>query len=281
MKKTIFTLVIVLVFLVGLSVMLYPYVADYFNSIRQSRVVAQYYRDLETLTQEDFSELFAVARVYNEKLIRKTNRFILTDEEIEEYQRLLNPFGNGIMGTLIIDAIDVRLPIYHGTDAGVLQIGAGHFEGTSLPIGGPGTHAVITGHRGLPTATLLTKLDRMAIGDTFVLDVLNETMTYMVDQILVVEPYEMDALVIEAGKDMCTLITCTPYGINSHRMLVRGQRTANAEQTGGDPVYLAEISDANIIAAVIVGAFMAIPALVAVAVVLCVRLHRILYRSKK
>ena len=267
MKKNKFTIIIALVFLIGLSVLLYPTVADYFNSFSESRVVAQYYQDLTTLKDEDFTALFDAARAYNEKLPGKANRFVLSDAELAEYQGLLNPFGNGVMGTLIISKIKVKLPIYHGTDAGVLQKGAGHFEGTSLPIGGLGTHSVITGHRGLPSSTLLTRLDRMAIGDTFVLNILNEVLTYRVDQIVVVLPDELDELAIDPDKDYCTLITCTPYGINSHRLLVRGVRIPNEE---ADVVADAEIVDSNYVAA-----FIMVPVFIIVVVYMVIRLRKI------
>ena len=238
MKKVIFSAAILLVFLAGLSILLYPYISSYINSLRQTRVVAQYYSDLETLNEEDFTKLLDEARAYNERLAGNHNRYTLSDDEMEEYLGLLNPFGNGIMGTLEIDKIGVLLPIYHGTNEGVLRIGAGHLEGTSLPVGGPGTHTVITGHRGLPSAMLLTELDKMEIGDIFTLHVLGDVLTYKVDQILVVEPDQMDALAIENGKDYCTLVTCTPYGVNSHRMLVRGSRV---DDTGAGENVTAEM----------------------------------------
>jgi len=241
MKKILFTVAIVLVFAVGLSVLLYPFVADYMNSRRQSRVVDQYYKDLDKLTEEDFTELFDAARIYNDSLRSRPNRLVLSDAEMEEYLGLMNPFGNGIMGTLIIDLIGVRLPIYHGTSEGVLQIGAGHLEGSSLPVGGSGTHTVITGHRGLPSSILLTKLDKLEKGDTFVIHILNETLTYRVDQILIVKPEDVSALDIIPDMDYCTLVTCTPYGINSHRLLVRGYRVENGAVSNAKPdVILSE-----------------------------------------
>ena len=228
MKKIIVTVSLILVFLTGLSVLLYPYVSSHINSLRQSRVVAQYYRDLDTLTEEDFTALFAAAFAYNAGLQSKPDRFVMTNKELEAYLGLLNPFGNGIMGTLIIDKIGVDLPIYHETSNSILQVGAGHFEGTSLPVGGEGTHTVITGHRGLPSSTLFARLDELEVGDRFTLKILNETLTYEVDRILVVEPHELDYLAIDGKMDYCTLLTCTPYGINSHRLLVRGFRVENA-----------------------------------------------------
>jgi len=236
MKKHLVTIIIILVFLVGLSVLLYPYVADFFNARNQSRAVASYRDAVSSMSRQDLSDLWEAAHEYNEALRSRQNRFVSTDEEHEAYNDLLNVATAGIMGTLEIDLIDVRLPIYHGTTEGVLQVGIGHFEGSSLPIGGIGTHAVITGHRGLPSSTLLTNLDRMKIGDTFVLFVLNETLTYEVDQILVVEPDDFSALGIDPEMDYCTLITCTPYGINSHRMLVRGHRISNVADETASPV---------------------------------------------
>jgi len=229
MKKHIFTALIVLIFLVGASVLLYPLVSDYVNARNQSRVVQDYFSGLERLNQKDFSDLFSAAHEYNRALPGKPDRFDFTDDSMEEYLNLLNPNGNRVMGTLEISLIDVHLPIYHGTDEAVLQIGAGHLEGSSLPVGGLGTHTVVTAHRGLPSSTLLTNLDRVQTGDTFMLHILNETLTYRADQILVVEPEDVGALAIEPDKDYCTLVTCTPYGINSHRMLVRGYRIENAE----------------------------------------------------
>ena len=227
MKKHLPTVIIGLVFLVGLSVMLYPTIADYFNSFSQSRVVQQYYESVAAMAEEDFEELFAAASAYNEALRGKSGRFVFSEQEEAEYMNLLNAFGNSIMGTLTINKIRVKLPIYHGTSDAVLQRGAGHLEGSSLPIGGPGTHSVISGHRGLPSSKLLTDLDKLTVGDAFVLNVYGEVLTYRIDQIVVVEPHDMAALAIEAGMDYCSLVTCTPYGINSHRMVLRGVRTDN------------------------------------------------------
>jgi len=282
MKKFLFTAAILLIFLVGLSVLLYPYVADYINSLHQSRVVTQYNNDLQKLSEQDFTDLLTAAQVYNEELPGKPNRYVLSDDELSEYDSLLNPFGNGIMGTLIIDEIGVRLPIYHGTSEGVLQIGAGHLEGTSLPVGGPGTHTVITGHRGLPSSTLLTKMDRLVIGDTFELNVLNQTLTYKIDQILVVLPDEMEALAIEDGKDYCTLVTCTPYGINTHRMLVRGVRVANAEAPAQSAPQRTPVSaDADAVNNMVIAALVFTPVFIIVAVYMGVNLRKINGRRKK
>lgn len=281
MKKIVFTSIILLVFLAGLSILLYPYISNYIISIRQSRVVAQYYKDIETLDEEESTELFEAAREYNESLKRKSNRYILSDNEMEEYLNLLDPFGNGIMGTLIIDKIDVNLPIYHGTNEGVLRVGAGHLEGTSLPIGGPGTHTVITGHRGLPSAILLSDLDKMVPGDTFTLNILGDILTYEVDQILVVEPHEMDALAIENDKDYCTLVTCTPVGINSHRLLVRGFRevSGETEETIETQEHLSVPEEAGEIDGKLVAGVILIPPLIVITIYLVISITKL--RAKR
>ena len=280
MKKIIFTVAIVLVFLAGLTILTYPYITGYINSVRQSRVVAQYYRGVETISAEEQGNQLDAARDYNRALARNGNRFILSEEEMEEYLRILDPLGTGVMGTLIIDKIDVNLPIYHGTNEGVLRVGAGHLEGTSLPVGGTGTHSVITGHRGLPTSILLTELDKMEIGDTFMIRVLSETLIYEVDQILVVEPHEMDALAIDREKDYCTLVTCTPYGINSHRMLVRGVREPGAqpqdeveEDTTGRQATLQD--EAGTVNSILVAALVFTPILIIVLIFFGIRVIRL------
>jgi len=278
MKKHLFNISIIAVFFIGLSVMLYPTVASYFNSLSQSRVVAQYYRNLESLSPADYTELIEAAHTYNSALRRDAGRYTFSEEDQQAYLGLLNPFGNGIMGTLIIDTIGVKLPIYHGTSEGVLQVGAGHFEGTSLPVGGPSTHAVITGHRGLPSSTLLTNMDRLVVGDTFVLRILNDVLTYKIDQILVVEPHEVDALDIEPGMDYCTLVTCTPYGINSHRMLVRGRRTTNTPEERA--AALRPPAEATIINNAQVTLALLSPALVVLPIYLFIK-HRKLYGRRK
>jgi len=264
MKKHLFTIIIALIFVVGLSVLLYPTVADFINSFRQSRVVAQFYSDVQTMAEEDFEEFFEAAHEWNEALKRRENRFVYTESQHEEYLSMLSPFDSGVIGTLTIDVIDVRLPLYVGTSETVLQRGVGHMEGTTLPIGGPGTHAVISGHRGLPSSTLLTNLDRVAIGDIFVLRVLNRTLTYQIDQIVVVEPHELDELAIDPGMDYVSLVTCTPYGINSHRMLLRGVRIPNEEIVSEQQVYTTttnvEVFDGVIVAALLGSLFIVIVA---------------------
>ncbi len=224
MKKHLSTILLVIVFFFGLSLLLYPVVSDYWNSFHQSRAIASYTEQIANMDEDNYKEFWAAAHEYNSRLSKDGDRFILTEEEKEEYNALLNVTGSGIMGYIHIPAIDCTLPVYHGTSEAVLQIAVGHIEGSSLPTGGEGTHCVLSGHRGLPSAKLFTDLDKMVIGDTFLLNVLDETLTYEVDQIRIVEPHEMEALAMEDGQDLCTLITCTPYGINTHRLLVRGHR---------------------------------------------------------
>ena len=229
MKKHLSTILLVFILLLGIAILLYPTLSDYYNSFHQSRAIASYIEQMEAVDPVDYQREWDRAREYNEALTRKSNRFLLTDEEYAEYESLLNLTGSGIMGYIEVPKIDCTLPIYHGTDEAVLQIAVGHIEGSSLPTGEPGTHAVLSGHRGLPSAKLFTDLDKMEIGDLFVIRVLDEVMTYEIDQILIVLPEELDALAIDPEQDYCTLVTCTPYGVNTHRLLVRGHRTENAE----------------------------------------------------
>lgn len=229
MKKHLSTIFLVLILLLGIAILLYPTLSDYYNSFHQSRAIASYIEQMEAVDPVDYQREWERAREYNQALTRKPNRFLLSDEEYAEYESLLNLTGSGIMGYIEVPKIDCTLPIYHGTDEAVLQIAVGHIEGSSLPTGGLGTHAVLSGHRGLPSAKLFTDLDKMEIGDLFVIRVLDEIMTYEIDQILIVLPEEMDALAIAPDEDYCTLVTCTPYGVNTHRLLVRGRRTENAE----------------------------------------------------
>lgn len=240
MKKkytlVIINVTIILMVIVILSVLLYPTVSNYINSRSQSRAVAHYVDDVAAMSNDNKKAMLEAAREYNSKLLQNGARFEYTEEDTAEYKKQLNT-GRGIMGILTIDKIGVNLAIYHGSDEGVLQVGLGHMQGTSLPVGGIGTHAFITGHRGLPSSTLLTDLDEMTEGDVFVLFVMGQTMTYEVDQIRTVLPQEVNAVSIDKDQDYCTLVTCTPYGINSHRLLVRGHRVANALDTGAERFY--------------------------------------------
>lgn len=227
MKKTLTNLSLILVFLTGLSLLLYPTVSDWWNSFHQTRVIANYTEMIDELDEDEYQDIWQSAQEYNAALAQKGVHWILSDAEQEEYQSRLDPGGTGVMGYIEIPGIDCSLPVYHGTDAGVFQIAVGHIEGSSLPVGGESSHCVLSGHRGLPSAKLFTDLDELEVGDLFILQVLNETLTYEVDQILIVLPTELDALEIVEGEDLCTLITCTPYGVNSHRLLVRGHRVEN------------------------------------------------------
>ena len=230
MKKHGTTILLILVFVVGLSLLLYPTFSDWWNSMHQSRAVASYVEQVATIDEDQYAELWESAWAFNRELTQRENRYALTEEQITRYEQLLNVGGTGVMGYVEIPEIQVTLPVYHGTDEAVLQIAVGHLEWTSLPVGGEGSHCVISGHRGLPSAKLFTDLDKLVVGDLFMFRVLDEVLTYEVDQILIVEPHEVQDLQVIVGKDLCTLVTCTPYGINSHRLLVRGHRVENPEE---------------------------------------------------
>ena len=219
-----------LVFLIGAGILFYPTVSDLWNNYRNQQLISEYTEIVETMESEDFSEIWAEAREYNAQHTVNTILDAFDEEEGDyvlshPYDQVLNPTGNEIMGYLEIPKISVKLAIYHGIGTEALENGCGHIEGTSLPIGGVGTHSVLSAHRGLPSAKLFTDLDQLEIGDLFYITVLDEKLAYKVDQILTVLPEETDDLAIEEDKDLVTLVTCTPYGVNSHRLLVRGERT--------------------------------------------------------
>ena len=229
MRKHLSTILLVFILLIGLSLLLYPTVSDYWNSFHQTRAIATYAETVAELDNTQYDALWEAARHYNEALAQRNSAFILSEAQKKEYESLLDVSGLGVMGYVEIPEINCSLPIYHGTEESVLQIAVGHIEWSSLPVGGESSHCVISGHRGLPSAKLFTNLDKLVVGDTFLFRVLDETLTYEVDQILIVEPQEVSALTIREGEDLCTLVTCTPYGINTHRLLVRGHRVENAE----------------------------------------------------
>ena len=230
MRKHLSTIVLLFILFIGLSLLLYPTASDYWNSFHQTRAIATYAENVANLDNNQYDQLWEDARAYNQALPFRSNPYYLSEEQKAEYERLLDVSGLGVMGYIEIPEIDVSLPIYHGTEESVLQVAVGHLDWTSLPVGGESTHCVLSGHRGLPSAKLFTNLDKLREGDTFLLRVLDEVLTYEVDQILIVEPQETAALQIEEGKDYCTLVTCTPYGINTHRLLVRGHRIDNMEE---------------------------------------------------
>lgn len=222
------TILLIVMFFVGISVLLYPSVSDYWNSKHATQAIASYQNVVDDLSTEDYDAMFAKADEYNAQLAANPSAFY-DPEIISGYEDILNVTGTGIMGYVEIDKINVKLPLYHGTDEGVLAVGAGHLEGTSFPVGGASTHAVISAHRGLPSAKLFTRLDEMEEGDTFNITILDRTMTYQVDLISIVLPDETDKLQIEEGMDYVTLMTCTPYGVNDHRLFVRGHRIATID----------------------------------------------------
>ena len=223
------TILLLLAMLVGAVLLIYPSASDYWNSFHQTQAVMRYAEEVARMSEAEYSRMIGAAADYNLRLSRRGIDWMAGDEYLEEYNSLLNISGTGIMGYIDIPKINVKLPIFHGTDEKILQTSIGHLQETSLPVGGPGSHCVLSGHRGLPSARLFSDLDLMADGDTFTLSILNETCTYEVDQIRVVLPSDVSELMIEEGKDLCTLVTCTPYGINSHRMLVRGHRVKNTD----------------------------------------------------
>ena len=224
------TFILILVLLAGLSLLLYPSVSDYWNSFHQTQAIASYAENVATLDQARYDALWEEAKAYNASLLGRSNAYLLSEAQRAQYDELLDVSGLGVMGYIEIPSIGCSLPIYHGTEESVLQIAVGHLDWTSLPVGGASTHCVLSGHRGLPSAKLFTNLDKLVEGDVFMLRVLDEVLTYEVDQILIVEPQEVAALQIVEGKDYCTLVTCTPYGVNTHRLLVRGHRIENIEE---------------------------------------------------
>lgn len=221
-KKQLPNIILATVFIVGLCIFLYPSVSDIINSWLQSREISKYERLVSELSTEEYDKMIAEAREYNKTLLGNNLTQNIEKSKNSNYNQLLSLDSTGIMGYLYIGKINVRLPIYHGTDASVLQNGIGHLEGSSLPVDSETQHVVISGHTGLPSSKLLTDLVELEVGDTFKLDILNQRYTYEVDQILVVEPNETDSLELEEGKQYATIITCTPYGVNTHRLLVRG-----------------------------------------------------------
>ena len=264
MKRKLSTMLLILGFFAGLSLLLYPSLSDYWNSFHASQAVATYSEEVRNLNADKYDRLIGEAREYNAALPGRYKAFFLSESDRSTYNALLDVNGTGVMGYIEIPTIQISLPIYHGTEDEVLQIAVGHLDWSSLPVGGEGTHCVLSGHRGLPSAKLFTNLDKLVAGDKFVIRVLDEVMTYEVDQILIVEPNDLSALAIEKGKDLCTLVTCTPYGVNSHRLLVRGHRVENESEE------IRVTSDAMEIDPLIVAPAVALPMLLALLFILLV-----------
>lgn len=265
-KSTLINIILLSVLIIGLSLLLYPSLANYWNSFTQSRAIASYSDQLADLNAEDYEAILAAAKEYNSSLIPHKNAYMLSDEQKEKYWELLDITGSGVMGYIEIPSIAVELPVYHGTSEDVLQMAVGHLEWTSLPTGGASTHCVVSGHRGLVSAHLFTDLDQLMVGDYFMMTVLNEIYTYEVDQIRIVKPNETNDLLIEEGKDLFTLVTCTPYGVNTHRLLVRGHRVDNIV----DPQDVRVTGDAMVIDKMVVVPFVLVPILLVMLIMLLI-----------
>ena len=256
MKKNTSTIVLILVFFVGLAVMLYPTISDSINQRHQTQVVNSYNESVDKLSDADYTAYFKAADAFNQAIAADPEALYHADR-FTSYNSTMDITGTGIMGYITIEKIGVELPIYHGTSDAVLQVAAGHLEGTSLPVGGASTHAVISAHRGLPSAKLFTNLDQLEVGDTFTITVLDRTLTYEVDNISIVLPTETDSLKVSEGKDYITLMTCTPYGINTHRLLVRGRRITTPDKLK----HIRVTSDAIKIEPILTAPIMALPLL--------------------
>lgn len=269
MKKKFVSILLILLFFLGLSLLLYPTVSDYINSMHQTRAIVEYNDMVQKLDSDVYNKIIDDARDYNYKLSTRAVNFNLSDEALDDYHSMLSVSDNQIMGYIEIQKLDCHIPIYHGHDESILQSGIGHLEWSSLPVGGVSTHCVLSGHRGLPSAKLFSDLDRLVAGDTFSLRILDEVLTYEVDRILIVEPQNTKDLRIVEGEDYCTLVTCTPYGVNSHRLLVRGHRI-DSDQDNSYKVT----ADALQIDYLIVSSMIAIPVLLLFFIRLVVRTRR-------
>lgn len=255
-KGSLLTIILTLLIIVGLSLVLYPTFSNYWNELHQTKAIANYDSVISDMSTEDRSNIFEEAIEYN-KALRKIRFPLMYYDEVSGYNDLLNVSKDGVMGYITIDKINVELPIYHGIDETVLQVAVGHIQGSSLPTGGESTHCAFSAHRGLPSARLFTDLDKLEIGDVFKLTILDQTLTYQVDQIRIVDPENIEPLYVVDGEDYCTLVTCTPYGVNSHRMLVRGTRIENEKQL----LNIRVTADVVIINPVVVAPFIATPIL--------------------
>lgn len=275
MKRYVSTAVIAAAFFVGISLLLYPVISEYINAKHQSKAIASYDETVSHMSEAEYDEIFAEARAYNDALARTEGAFY-QPERVPGYLEALDITGTGIMGYVTIDKIGVELPVYHTVETDVLQSAVGHLPGTSLPIGGEGTHAVLSGHRGLPSARLFTDLNKLEPGDLFTITVLNRVVMYRVDQVKIVDPTDVTDLQLVPGRDYCTLFTCTPYGINSHRLLVRGVRVETPEDAA--PRYIA--NEAYRIDPLIVTPAVAAPMLLGIVVVMLIKSRRSALKQK-
>lgn len=262
-RNNLITVAMAVLLLAGLSLLLYPSIADWWNSSHQTRVISDYTSNVAVMDPSEKAAMIESAQEHNKDLAENEPEKFLSDKEMEKYNSLLNVSGDGVMGYVEIPSIQCSLPIYHGNGEDILQSAVGHLEWSSLPVGGESTHCVLSGHRGLPSAKLFTRIDEMTEGDVFTLHVLDDVLTYKVDQILIVEPVDTDALQIEEGKDYCTLVTCTPYGVNTHRLLVRGHRIPSSD-INSVPF------DALQIEPMIVASVMAIPVLLVLVIIVLI-----------
>ena len=225
------TIILVVVLCAGICLLLYPTVSDWWNSTRQSYAAGAYTEAVENLESGEIEDLWRRAQAYNESLAEYGNSWVLSDAQEARYREQLSGEGTSVMSYIEIPVIRCKLPVYHGTSDDVLQVAVGHIEGSSLPVGGESSHCALSGHRGLATAKLFTDLDRLKAGDVFMLTTLGRTLTYEVDQVRIVDPDQIEDIRIVEGEDLCTLVTCTPYGVNTQRLLVRGHRVDNQEKT--------------------------------------------------
>ena len=254
--------------LAGVFLLLYPSVANYWNSFHQTRAISEYSEVISTMDRDDQKKIIESAREYNARLAETGMLWNMSESQRAAYNSELSVDGSNVMAVVSIPKFHIRCPIYHGTDESVLQIAVGHLECSSLPVGGEDTHTIVSGHRGLPSARLFTDIDKIKEGDTWTISVLNETLTYECDQIRIVLPDDLSALNIEEGKDLCTLVTCTPYGINTHRLLVRGHRVPNANGS-------AEVTaDAIQTEPVFVALFLAVPVIILIVILFLISSRR-------
>lgn len=275
-KRKATSVILILIFLAGLSLLLYPSFSDHWNKFRSTQVISDYSGVVADLNQEKYEQMYSAARQYNDDLARNGSHYRLSDQQRARYEATLNIY-DGVMGYIEIEKLHATLPIYHGTEENVLQTAVGHLDWTSLPVGGEGSHCVLSGHRGLPSARLFTGLDQLQEGDTFMLNVLDKVLTYEVDQIRIVEPEDITDLTIEKGKDYCTLVTCTPYGINTHRLLVRGHRIENGAMADA----LRVTTDAIQIEPTIVAPILAVPMLLTLLAAVMMRSSGIRVKGKR